>query len=94
MVLSKQPLGPFCQSCGMPLEKPEDFGTGADGFRINDYCRYCFRDGAFTEPQMTMEAMIEKCVGILIEQRIMPETQAKSLMAEVIPKLKRWQPRR
>nr|WP_211240309.1 zinc ribbon domain-containing protein [Aminiphilus circumscriptus] len=23
--------GPFCQRCGMPLEKPEDFGTAASG---------------------------------------------------------------
>jgi hypothetical protein len=22
-----QPKGPFCQSCGMPLESTEDFGT-------------------------------------------------------------------
>ncbi len=27
---SKQIAEPFCQSCGMPMEKPEDFGTNAD----------------------------------------------------------------
>jgi hypothetical protein len=43
MMLSQQSEGPFCQSCGMPLEKPEDFGTGANGFRINDYCIFVFK---------------------------------------------------
>ncbi|MFB3886461.1 MAG: zinc ribbon domain-containing protein [Thermodesulfobacteriota bacterium] len=88
---SQQPRGPFCQSCGMPLERPEDFGTGASGFRIKDYCRYCFQNGAFTEPSIRMQGMIDKCVGIMVQRGIMPEGQAKALMAEVIPKLKRWQ---
>jgi hypothetical protein len=87
---NQQPKGPFCQSCGMPLEKPDDFGTAADGFRINDYCHYCFEGGKFTEPQITMQGMIEKCVGIMAQQGIMPEAQARALMSGVIPTLKRW----
>jgi len=89
----EQPKGPFCQSCGMPLEKTEDFGTNADGFRINDYCRYCFQNGAFTEPDISMQRMIDKCVGWMERQGIMPETQARAMMADVIPSLKRWQPK-
>jgi len=89
-VESKQPKGPFCQSCGMPLEKTEDFGTAADGFRVNDYCRFCFQNGAFADPGISMQGMIDKCAGILARQGIMPEPQAKALMTEVIPKLKRW----
>lgn len=52
-----QPKGPFCQSCAMPLESTEDFGTGTDGFRINDYCRYCYAKGSFTNPGMSLAAM-------------------------------------
>jgi hypothetical protein len=88
----QEPRGPFCQSCGMPLEKPEDFGTAASGFRINDYCRYCFQDGAFTDRDISMEGMIDKCVKIMVKQGIMPEPRARALMTEVIAKLKRWQP--
>jgi len=91
MVPGQELKGPFCQSCGMPLEKPEDFGTAASGFKINDYCRYCFQDGAFTEPDISMKSMIDKCVGIMAEQGIMPEPRARALMTEMIPKLKRWQ---
>jgi len=88
---SEQSKGPFSQSCGMPLEKPDDFGTAANGFRINDYCRYCFQNGSFAEPGLSMQDMIDKCIGIMKQQEIMPEAQAKALMTEVIPKLKRWQ---
>jgi hypothetical protein len=87
----KQQMGPFCQSCGMPLEKPEDFGTGSHGFRINDYCHYCFQGGTFTEPKITMKEMIDKCVSIMARQGIMPEEQSNALMNEVIPRLKRWE---
>ena len=86
-----RPKGPFCQSCGIPLEKPEDFGTDGHGFRINDYCHFCFENGKFTEPGITMQEMINKCVGIMTQRRMMPEKQARELMTEVIPKLKRWQ---
>ncbi|HEU5260476.1 MAG TPA: zinc ribbon domain-containing protein [Gemmatimonadales bacterium] len=86
----QQPTGPFCQSCGMPLGKPEDFGTDITGYRVNDYCHFCFRNGAFTEPQVSMQAMIDKCVDIMAKGGIMPEAQARTLMTDVIPKLKRW----
>ena len=33
----------FCQSCGMPMEKPEDFGTSNDGGRNEEYCCYCYK---------------------------------------------------
>jgi len=91
MMLSQQSEGPFCQSCGMPLEKPEDFGTGANGFRINDYCHFCFQKGAFTEPNISMQAMVDRCVGIMTQQGIMSEPKAKVVMSKVIPILKRWQ---
>jgi hypothetical protein len=89
--MSRQPpTGPFCQSCSMPLGKPEDFGTDITGLRVNDYCHYCFANGAFTEPQISMQAMIDRCVEIMAKQGIMPHAQAKTLMTEVMPKLKRW----
>jgi hypothetical protein len=90
-MLSQQPKGPLCQSCGMPLEKPEDFGSAANGSKISDYCHYCFQNGTFTEPTIGMQGMIDKCVAIMTQRGIMPEAQAKALMGDVIPKLKRWQ---
>jgi len=85
---SEQPQGPFCQSCCMPMGKPEQFGTEADGARSQEYCCYCWKDGKFTDPDVTMEQMIEKVGGMI---KGMPEAQAREIAETYIPKLKRWQ---
>jgi hypothetical protein len=89
--MSEQPERTICQSCGMPLEGPDDYGTAANGAKITDYCRYCFQNGAFTEPDITLRDMIAKCAGIITQQGIMTEPKAQAFMGEIIPKLKRWQ---
>jgi hypothetical protein len=75
----------------MPLSRSEDFGTDVTGFRVNDFCKYCFRDGAFTEPTITMAGMIDKCVSIMTLQHIMPDAEARKMLTTVMPNLKRWQ---
>jgi hypothetical protein len=87
-----EPLGPFCQSCSMPLTKAEDFGTDRTGYRVNDYCRHCYATGAFTEPEVTLPQMIDRCVRIMSAQGIMPETEARVLLTDVMPRMKRWRP--
>jgi len=82
--------GPFCQSCGMPLRRASDFGMGADGLRINDFCHFCFDRGSFTDPDMTQQAMIDRCVGFMTRQTFTPEFEARRVMRRVIPTLKRW----
>ena len=86
----QEPRGPFCQSCAMPLTSPEDFGTDRAGYRVNDFCRHCFADGAFTDPDVSMGSMLDRCVTIMAEQGIMPAPQARALLADVLPRLKRW----
>ena len=36
----------FCQCCAMPLDKPEDKGTEADGSLSGNNCRYSYLNGA------------------------------------------------
>ncbi len=55
-----QSQGSFCQSCTMPMHKPEDFGTNTDGSKNDEYCHYCYQNGKFVEPDITMEQMGEK----------------------------------
>lgn len=85
-----QQLGPFCQSCAMPLQKPEDFGTTADGFRQNDYCHFCYQKGAFMMPDATMQQVLDLSVSMMAKQGVMPEPEARSMMMQVMPMLKRW----
>ena len=80
----------FCQSCGMPLSKDEDFGTNADGSKNNDYCAYCYKDGKFNE-DLTMDGMIERCIPFMVKaKQDMTEEKARKSMQEWFPKLKRW----
>ncbi|HBQ96151.1 MAG TPA: hypothetical protein DD856_14985 [Sulfobacillus sp.] len=55
----------FCQSCSVPLVRIEDFGTNRDGSPNEDYCSHWYRDGHFTEPDITVEDMVSRCVSIM-----------------------------
>lgn len=70
--------------------KPGDFGTDADGGMSEEYCKFCFRDGRFTEPGITMQEMIEKVAGFMVTLEKMPEKGAKRLAKSFVPELKRW----
>jgi len=85
-----EPKGPICQSCGMPLQKDEDCGTNADGGKNEEYCHFCFKDGEFTDPDITMEQKIAKIVKIAVSQMNMSEAQAREMVNNIIPELKRW----
>ena len=84
----------FCQSCGMPMQTAEDFGTEADGKPSQDYCVYCYKDGHFTSDD-TMDEMIEKCAGFVEEfnkesEQKLTKEQAIDQMKAFFPTLKRW----
>ncbi len=84
----------FCQSCGMPLTD-DVLGTKADGTKNEDYCQYCFKDGAFTT-DCTMEEMVEMCARPVDEfnkhtgQHLSLE-EYKEGLRQFYPTLKRWQ---
>jgi hypothetical protein len=86
-----QAQGPMCRSGGMPLVDAEDRGTAANGSRVDDYCRYCYANGTFTQPDAMLPGMLDKCVAIMAAKGLMPEAQARALMFEILPKLRRWQ---
>ncbi|WP_240636777.1 zinc ribbon domain-containing protein [Paenibacillus silvae] len=79
-----------CQSCGMPLTSAEQFGTEMDGSPTREYCIYCYKDGKFEQPGMSLEGMVEMCTTIL-KQEGMDEESARSMLRNQLPYLKRWQ---
>jgi len=87
-------LPQFCQSCGMPLTRQEDFGANADGSTNFDYCRYCYHEGAFLQ-DLTMDGMIEHCAQFVDQfnkhtgQNLTPEDY-KVMLRQYYPNLKRW----
>jgi hypothetical protein len=88
MMNAETPQGPFCQSCTMPMAKPEDHGTDADGTANEEYCRYCYQNGSFTEPDLTVGQMTAKCAGIMRQMHV-PEKQIERTKA-FLPMLARW----
>lgn len=79
----------YCQSCAMPMgETDEMYGINQDGSKNLDYCKYCFENGDFTA-QCSMDEMIEFCVPHMADSG-MSEDEARKMMSEVFPMLKRW----
>lgn len=78
-----------CQSCGMPLGEGF-FGTASNGTYTEEYCKLCFRDGNFLEPDLTLSEMMNRSITHMTQQLAMPVVQATTLAEQTIPQLKRW----
>lgn len=93
-VKDKKYMNLFCQSCGMPMQTPDLFSTNKDGSANQEYCCYCYKDGAFVQ-DCTMDEMIEHCIKYLDEFNGACETklskeEAIAKMKTYFPTLKRW----
>ncbi|MFO6495803.1 MULTISPECIES: zinc ribbon domain-containing protein [Bacillus] len=78
----------ICQSCGMPMDH-EELGTEKGGGKNRDYCKYCYGEGQFKQPDATLQDMIEICVPYLKEEG-KTEVEARKLLESTLPHLKRW----
>lgn len=69
-------------------------GTNADGSKNQDYCIYCYKDGAFTG-NFTMEEMAEYC-SMFVEEfnkntsKNLTACEYKAELLKYYPTLKRW----
>lgn len=77
----------------MPLTE-EVLGTNADGTKNEEYCIYCYKDGAFTN-ELTMEEMAEFCSQFVDEfnkntGQNLGREEYKSMLLQYFPHLKRW----
>lgn len=79
----------ICQSCGIPMTKVSDFGTYNDGSLHSEYCHFCFKQGKFTDPGITMEEKITKNIA-MAEKMVMSRDKATEVANDTIPRLKRW----
>jgi hypothetical protein len=79
----------YCQSCGMPMQDENLYGTQKDGSKTSEYCSYCYERGSFKQPDVTMGQMIELCVPYMKESG-MAEEEARGLLNRVLPEFKRW----
>ena len=83
-----------CQSCGMPLqtERAGDcLGSEKNWSKSSKWCKLCYVDGAFVNPDCTLDEMKEIVEKALKEQGegIIMRKMARSQ----IPRLDRWRAR-
>ena len=67
----------ICQCCGEP-----------DGSFNEDYCKWCYTDGAFT--YQSMDALIDFCAAHMANDAF-PPVQVRAYLQDLLPKLKHWQ---
>lgn len=73
----------------MPLGA-DFFGTNSNGTLNEEYCKFCFQDGRFTKPTITVQEMIESSVAHMQRELGLPEEEARRLANARIPHLHRW----
>jgi len=78
----------FCQSCYMPMDTSEKFGTGANGERSEDYCVYCYQHGTFTSEQTLQQAVESNIPFWKVEGE--SDDVARERIMQIFPTLKRW----
>jgi hypothetical protein len=78
----------LCQSCGMPLNKEEVKGTEKNGLKTDDYCKYCYENGAFKNPEMNLEDMKKNVQNQMKKMQLHENVIQKAV--NILPVLKRW----
>ena len=73
-----------CQCCGMPLESDDMLGRDSDGTPNEDYCKWCYADGAYT--YSSMDDLIDACVRHMTNEHF-TEEQARAYMRDLLPTL-------
>ncbi len=74
----------ICESCGMPMEKEEDFGGGKIG---NRYCIFC------TDPTgdlKTYDEVLHGFTNFVVENQGLTIEEAKKVAAEMMRKNPAW----
>jgi hypothetical protein len=76
------------------MKAPQDFGTNADATPNQEYCNYCYQNGAFTR-EVTMDEMLETNLKYLDHWNAetgnnFTADEARPMLREFLSSLKRW----
>ena len=86
----EMPMEYYCQCCSMPIPDPSLHGTEADGSESANYCKWCYQHGDFTAKDVDMDEFIEATAQMEADALGISREEAVSLMATLLPHLKRW----
>lgn len=75
----------FCQSCGMPMREPQDFGGGRQD---NLYCVHCSDEQGTLKPY---EVVLEGMKDFAMRSMGVSEAEALQMAREGMARLPAWQ---
>ncbi|MBS1933259.1 MAG: zinc ribbon domain-containing protein [Bacteroidetes bacterium] len=78
----------ICQSCSMPIDNIQDRGTEKDGTYSSEYCKYCYQNGAFVNPDIRVEDM-KSFIEKKMQEMKLPQSVVQQSLS-ILPHLKRW----
>lgn len=78
----------FCQSCSMPIDQEELMGTEKDGSKNMAYCKYCYQQGSFVHPTMSLDEMKIMVKEQMKKRKIDPAVIDMAVSS--LPNLRRW----
>ncbi|MNQ51005.1 putative zinc ribbon domain protein [compost metagenome] len=78
----------ICQSCGMPLDTEAVKGTEKNGLKSKEYCKYCYENGVFKYPKMSLEEMQNNIKNQMKKLELHEYAIQKAI--NILPALKRW----
>ena len=78
----------ICQCCGMPLSEDDMLSREPDGSYNEDYCKWCYTDGAFAYE--SKDGLLEFLISHMPNPDNTPEEVRKSQYDQYLSQLKHW----
>lgn len=78
----------ICQCCGMPLTEDEMISREPDGVFNDDYCKWCYADGAFIYSDKS--ALIDFMLGHMPNPENTPDEERRVQFDGYLSQLKHW----
>lgn len=78
----------ICQCCGMPLSEDDMISREPDGSYNEDYCKWCYVDGAFAYE--SKDGLLEFLISHMPNPEKAPEEVRKSQYDQYLSQLKHW----
>jgi len=89
IIILEKYMEKYCQSCGMPFDEGhvELIAKEPDG-SDSIYCTFCYKDGKFLQPNITISETVE--IGVPHLAHKIGEQAAREQLSRFIPTLARW----
>ena len=78
----------ICQCCGMPLSEDDMISREPDGSYNEDYCKWCYTDGAFAYE--SKDGLLDFLISHMPNPDNTPEEVRKSQYDQYLSQLKHW----